>query len=425
MATTESPAPNRHLRPFEEQEPFLRDGRKYYGYVSGVGAGKTYAGAIRTALNMERWNPGEMGAIVAPTTTMIKDVIVPLLRDMGLLDHWEYKSAHTDEPGIHSPNGARALILSADNRRTIERLAGLNLAWFWMDEAARIDHRAYEILTQRIRVGKYRNGFVTTTPMGRNWVYDTFAGDVDGDLDQHGAADVYTADDRLAILRVPTFANPHTPEDFKEQVERDHDGQVYEQEVMGEFVEFEGLVYRWFSEDLVTEVDPDDASEFDEFIYGVDWGFDNPSVILAIGIRGDEFVVCEEFYESRLTETDLVEHATAMQERWGPGRFYCDPAEPSSIATFQRAGLNAQQANNSVTPGIRTVTNHQDRLLVADSCQAVRNEFRQYQYAEDGQTDEPLKKNDHAMDALRYALHTHDQTGGEVTKSKHSLGGIT
>ena len=125
------------IKPFTEQQPFLQADKRYLGYISGVGAGKTFSGIIRTIRNMTEWNSGEMGAIIAPTRQMIVNVIIPEMRDIGLFDdpiNWEYKSAYSDEPGIHAPNGSRALILSADNKQTIERLRGLNLAWVWIDE---------------------------------------------------------------------------------------------------------------------------------------------------------------------------------------------------------------------------------------------------------------------------------------------------
>lgn len=416
MAATD-PDERVELRPFREQEPFLGDSKTYYGFLSGVGAGKTFAGILRTALNMHEWNPGELGAIVAPTTTMVKDVILSEMRDLGLMNEWEYKSQHTDEPGIHAPNGARALILSADNRRTIERLRGLNLAWFWIDEGSDVPERARDILTQRLRVGNYRNGYVTTTPEGKNHVYDFFVGDVDGSMQEHGEAEVYEADDRLSILRVPSFANPHTPDDFKQQLRRDHEGAFFEQEVLGRFVDFEGLVYPWFDPD---EHVLEDDQRLDEVrgnvrqvIYGVDWGFRGPSVILTIGVTSTgEYVVLEEFYQNRVTVNDLVRIAHDLQDRYRPGTFYCDPAEPASIEEFQRSNIDAMEADNDVTPGIQRVTALQDDLLVHESCENVRNEFGMYRYKDGDETEDVVKKNDHAMDALRYAIHTHHQRGG-------------
>jgi PBSX family phage terminase large subunit len=386
---------------------------RYHNFTSGIGAGKTVAGIIRTVANALVWNPGELGMIVTPTSLGIKNVILPELSKWGILTEWEYNGPRTEQPGLVAPNGTRILLESADNQRKIERLRGPSLAWFWMDEPNIIPEKAWRILTGRLRAGNYRNAFITGTPKGYNWVHEKFV-DEETRLDEVNN-----------VLGVPSYANPHLPLDYRRDILDDYEGSFYEQEVLGEFVTFEGLVYRWFDpDDHVLESTPS-TDVFDEFIYGVDFGFDNPSAILAIGKRGDEYVVLENFYESRCTEQDLAVEAATMQERWGPGRFYCDPSEPSAIQVFQNEGLNAQQAINDVTPGIRTVTRQQDSLQVTEACQAVRNEFRQYQYREDGTDDTPLKKNDHAMDALRYAIHTHEQRGGDVTHSKHSLGDIT
>jgi len=78
------------ITPTDYQDVFLRKDKRYYAFVSGVGAGKTYAGIVRTILNMRDWNPGEMGAIVAPTRQMVVNVIIPenardgYLRRMGI-----------------------------------------------------------------------------------------------------------------------------------------------------------------------------------------------------------------------------------------------------------------------------------------------------------------------------------------------------
>lgn len=249
------------VTPFKEQKPFLQTDKRYYGYVSGVGAGKTFSGIIRTILNMEEWNPDCMGAIVAPTRQMIVNVIIPEMRDLGLFDDavgWEYKSAYSDEPGIHAPNGSRALILSADNQKTIERLRGLNLAWGWIDEEAVVDPRAREILMQRLRTGEYRNLYITTTPKGKNHTYDFFVGDVDATMTQHGEATLYETDERRAVVGVPTSANPHTPEDYKDAMEADLPEDVRAQEVQGEFIELGGGVYtpgmwNWVNPEYVGE----------------------------------------------------------------------------------------------------------------------------------------------------------------------------
>ena len=258
--------------PTPYQDAFLRGDKRYLGFVSGVGAGKTYAGIIRTFLNMERWNRGEMGAIVAPTRQMVVNVIIPEMRELGLLDKWSYNSSYSDEPGIHSPNGSRALILSADNKKTIERLRGLNLAWGWIDERTAVPNRAAEILSQRLRTGNYRNLYETTTPKGKDETYEFYVGGVDATKRQYGEASIYECDDRLAIVGVPTRANPNTPEDYKDAMEKDMPEQIRAQEVRGEFVEIgSGILTR----DMLTPVSSDvlESSEL-TFQVGVDLGIE-------------------------------------------------------------------------------------------------------------------------------------------------------
>jgi PBSX family phage terminase large subunit len=411
MATASDGDTPERMKPFEEQAPFLWNTHKFYGYISGVGAGKTAAGIMRTALNANHWNPGDMGAIVAPTTTMVKDVIIPLMREMGLLDRWEYKSSHTEEPGLHTPEGGRILILSADNQRTIERLAGLNLAYWWVDEAARVPPRAIEILEQRLRIGEYRNGYVTTTPMGNDHIHDFFISD-DGETREWGAARLHDTGDRLSILNVPTFANPHTPEDFKAEMQQ-KSGQLYDREVMGEFTDFEGLVYKWFNRDSHVVDAEDIPDSTDRTLYGLDWGGTAPTAILAIQEHDGTFYVADEFYEPRVVNETIIAELETFEEQYGRGPIYCDTNEPRAIEALSRAGFDAREADKSVDTGIRHVSSQRENIRVAERCQNTINEFNSYQYKNGGDSDDVIKENDHAMDALRYALFS-DETGLEA-----------
>ena len=253
--------------PTQFQDQFLRGDKRYVGFISGVGAGKTYAGIIRTFLNMEQWNAGEMGAIVAPTRQMIVNVIIPEMRELGLLNRWEYNSSYSDEPGIHAPNGSRALLLSADNKKTIERLRGLNLAWAWIDERTAVDDRAKEILMQRLRTGEYRNLYETTTPKGRDGTYEFYVQHEGTEEKAFGRATAYEGDDRLAIVGVPTDANPNLPEDYKQAMEADMPEEIRQQEVQGLFVEVGGGV---FQREMFQYKAPDSIGNHLQAVIGVD-----------------------------------------------------------------------------------------------------------------------------------------------------------
>jgi len=97
-----------------------------------------------------------------------------------------------------------------------------------------------------------------------------------------------------------------------------------------------------------------------------------------------------------------------MERAHGNGPVYCDTNEPRAIDRLSREGFDAREAEKSVETGIRHVDSLREELHVAESCQHTINEFNQYRYKD--KSDTVLKENDHALDALRYALFTDDTT---------------
>jgi len=257
--------------PYTEQIKFLGMEKPYYGFISGSGAGKTFAGVYRLWLNAEWWNKDVMGAIIVPDKSQFIDNIKPIMEDFGLMDRWEYNSVYTDEPGLVTTHGERILILSADNQRQIERIKGKNLGYIWMDEEAEIDPRAREIGDQRLRVGTYPNLFITTTPKGKNHTYDFFKGDLEDYTETpYEQGTLIESEDSLAIVGVPSEANPVLDdEDIARMRKRLPEG-IVQQEIEGTFAEVgSGILTR----DMLNYVDPQEVPDRDMSIYvGVDLG---------------------------------------------------------------------------------------------------------------------------------------------------------
>lgn len=397
---------HKELRPYYDQDPFLaapegfdapmHSDARYHAFISGIGAGKTVAGIIRLLLNVYEWNPGKTHYVIAPTVPALRNVIIPELRKWNVLaaaEEWK-----PSEKTLTFPNGSRVVFESADNERKIERLRGPSIASFWIDEAANISQTAWDIMIGRLRDGDYLNACITTTPKGFNWVFERF----------HPDGEKYGPDVN-AVLEVESTANPHLPEAYAD-ITDEYAGTFHAQEVGGKFVQPEGLVYGAFGRDSHV-VDTFPANP-DRFIFGVDWGFSNPSAIVAIMLtRTGEAVVCEEFYESRVTVDDLTDVLKDMQRRWKPGPVYCDPSEPANIEQLQRVGIDALGANNDVMSGIQHVTSRLDRFAVHESCQNLVNEFRMYRYDDSADDEQPVKQNDHLLDATRYALFTAHEQG--------------
>jgi hypothetical protein len=152
---------------------------------------------------------------------------------------------------------------------------------------------------------------------------------------------------------------------------------------------------------------------------GGDWGWSDPSAwIVCAKTGGGTVVVLDEFYESGVTTDDhgWFPRLKQMRDTYRLGWFACDPSEPGYMAGLRRALASrpvVYGADNRISEGIRRVRRQlangpdgRPRLLISDRCTHVLEEFETYSYlaGASGPSEEPEDRNNHAMDALRYAI---------------------
>lgn len=147
-----------------------------------------------------------------------------------------------------------------------------------------------------------------------------------------------------------------------------------------------------------------------EIIYGQDFGYNVPSALLRIEFFDGAVYWDELIYEPKLTTGDLIEWYKVV-DMSKTGNIYCDAAEPKTIEELCRAGYNAIAADKDVTEGIRKVKSMP--LYITKRSTNLLKEIRSYKWKvdRDGKVlDEPVKFNDHALDAGRYGTFTHLHT---------------
>lgn len=185
---------------------------------------------------------------------------------------------------------------------------------------------------------------------------------------------------------------------------------LYRVYALGEWGMVEGVVY-----DPVP-LDEEWPIRFDEEIYGLDFGFNNPSALVWLGIRDMEIFEREVLYRSHMTNADLIEFLIQSEiSRTAP--IYCDAAEPGRIQEIAQAGFNALPADKSqgsVFAGITFVKGLKIHGLSTN--QNLNRERESYAWSVDRDgvaLDKPVPWSDHLMDAERYALWTHLQNVSE------------
>ena len=397
--------------PHAKQLAFHKSNAKFRALLTGIGFGKTVAGAVET-LKSAIQHPTSLHVIIAPNTKIMQNATLPEFYKYArpfILK--EIKSKNL----IYLHNGACIIYLTADNARHIERLRGLTIGFFWMDEARLLLRSIWRIIIGRLRAkdGPLK-GIFTTTTNGRDWLYYLF----------HLNKDPYTHKpvsnpEDFWWTGGSTFDNPYTPEEYKKNLLASYSGRYAKQELYGGIVGFEGQVYSNFDHGTHESDKEPDKKKIKEVIYAVDWGFSNPMASLIIAIDNDgRAYVLQEFYESQVQVNTVISWVKEQKQTYNVSVGYGDPAEPQFIQQFNEAGMNMYPADNAVMPGIEEVfkrfakaADGKPRLFIHKRCKRTLEEIDTYRFKEvqedKPKKDEPLKVNDHLMDALRYAVKTH------------------
>jgi len=182
-------------------------------------------------------------------------------------------------------------------------------------------------------------------------------------------------------------------------------GVRYQRLRLGQWATAEGAVYDFDSDVHVTQRD---TALFQRWYLAVDEGYTNPAVVLLVGADSDNrWHVHREFYERGKLQSAVVQQIKQWYKEFSCELTAVDSSAAGLIADCRDAGINAIPAKGRVLDGIQAV---QDRLRVSDdgqprltvdpSCVNTINEFESYVWKPE--KDEPVKDNDHAMDALRY-----------------------
>ena len=390
--------------PHKAQQPFHqeRHQHKYRLLCGGTGSGKTFAGIVEDVYWCVK-NDGIVGYIFEPTYPMVKRILIPTLEALlgfplersPLIDNF-----NRGDMKLTFVNGSTLWMGSLDNA---ERAEGPNIDFIHVDEARLIRNfdKAWRVIQRRLRGsggGHPIGAWVTTTPDHPGSPLHQFFEGRDRDPDSH-------------IYRMSLMDNIHLDESYIESVKRAHTGGLYKRFIEGLFADIAGGSFEF---DYTIHVDQFKAPIPRQIVYGVDFGWTNPSAVVTLVLDGDDRgFVSEEVYESRLSEDALIDACRSLQETWGHGIFWCDASEPRTITALNRGGLNARANKSKRDDGIREVGGRlkdagdgRRRLYVSPECVNLIEELQIY--------NADKKERDHAVDALRYAVMGAKTLSGDI-----------
>lgn len=154
-------------------------------------------------------------------------------------------------------------------------------------------------------------------------------------------------------------------------------------------------------------VDNLDIDEFD--CYGLDFGYSNPTALVGIKYNPEkkELKVKELLYQGGMTNATLIEKLkTIIKDKYK--LIYADSEDPARIQEIFNEGFNIHPADKNRKMGLMALMSN--KIIIDKHDTNLIHEIRNYQWGKtrDGSlVDEPIKRNDHLIDAMRYAFYTY------------------
>lgn len=389
-----------HYYPHDRQWPFHQDRYKvkYRGLFGGGGSGKTLCGVYEDLAWMIE-NPGTTGAVFEPNYPMVKRNLFPILVKLlgypvegnPLVEEFNKSDLYLQ---LRAPYKSRLWFVSLDDPMHAE---GQTLDFGHIDESRIVgDYKtAKAVVKRRLRgtIQKEKIGLweTTTPPFGfSNELYAFYE-------------DPAKKDPESKVYRMSIMDNAaNLPKGYIDDMVRTHTGGLREIFVYGRFADVEAGTFGFDS----TVHTASSAPAIREVRYGVDFGWTNPTAVVCVGLDGDgRAYVLDEVYQRQMRTQDLIAECMALMKKYGTGKFICDRSEPQTIDEMRRGGLKAVAYEVKRDDGIRQLGERfkragdgRPRLFVLPCCVNLISELQTY--------DVERKENDHAVDALRYALAT-------------------
>lgn len=383
----------------------------YLALIGGFGAGKTKAFCYKTVI-MAGLNAGYEGAIAEPTNYLVRTHLIPNLEDVLI----ELKIPYDYEKSLqifhlHFKEGSTKIYcLSGEN---YQRLVGYNLAFFGSDETDTSGHETAQEMwnkaISRVRWGRHRQIYSTSTPEGYKFLYDFF---------------VTKKDETKRTIHASSYDNPFLDKAYLDSMKANYTEAQWSVWALGQFGNLHtSIVYNSFDrKDNSTDLTIAQVSRNEPLHIGMDFNIDNMAAVVHV-IKDNQPHAIEELVKLR----DVTTMIQTIKSKYPNRQIFVYPdasgknrnvaGMDTAHAMLQRAGfkLMVNASNPSVGDRINSMNamflnaQGQRRYKVnTKHCPTFTTCLeRQGWVRTDSGKFEPDKSNniDHPLDAAGYFIH--------------------
>ena len=272
-------------------------------------------------------------------------------------------------------------------------IQGMTLAGVFLDEVVLMPRSFVEQACARCSVEGSRLWFSCNPEGPQHWFYKEW---------------ILQADKRNCLhLHFTMQDNPSLSQTVRRRYERLYTGVFYRRFILGQWCQAEGRVYDFFD---TASVRPAPGGVFEQWVISCDYGTVNPASFGLWGKQNGVWYRTDEFYfDSRREGRQMTDAEYAGKLRGLAGgrtirEVIVDPSAASFMEVLRREGWKVRKADNDVISGIRKTADalKEGRIVICERCTDCLREMDLYVWDLEAGGDRVVKKNDHAMDDMRY-----------------------
>lgn len=374
------------------QKTIVKDNHRFRVLNIGRRGGKTTL-AIKEIRGLALYKSRRI-AYIAPTYQQARDIAWEILKkELGNFIIGNVNESRL-EVRTYTKQGGESLIILR-GWESIETLRGQAFDFLVIDEVAMMRGfwiNWHEVLRPTLTDRKGGVLFIST-PKGYNHFYDLCNQEL--------------TDKDFKTFHFTSWDNPFLPREELETAKRTLPPERFLQEYEASFQKTTGLVYKEFSRELHLY---DEMWKGRYKLYaGIDFGFRNPACILDGYFDSEHLWIEDEWYKRERTDSQLADYAAQTKY----DGVIPDPENQRGIEELRMRKLNVLEVSKgkgSVENGINLVRQMfiTRKLHINKKCVNLIAELESYSHDEDNpdknESEKPIKKNDHACDALRYLV---------------------
>lgn len=412
----------------------FRDGpSRFKLYGGAMGGGKSVA-LCAEGLRLSLAYEGNRGFLCRHESTAFKNTTLATLLKLieeveGLTGQKIVSNHHRTDKVIYFLNGSSIMYGALGDASDFERLKSLEIGWFGIDEASECAEGNYQTLKSRLRwklsSGEYPPffGLLASNPEP-GWVKNTFV------VPQRKGE----PKPNHSFIQALPRDNPHLPTNYLDVLRESNPEHWVQKYIEGSWDALEGQIWPMFDFNLhilKPFVIPEGWRKF----RAIDHGQSNPTCCLWFAVDPDSNIfVYREYYSPGVVSShcSTIRSLSAGEEYistylppecWGK-TMEKDTRLWSVVEEYGEHGIYCARANNEVLAGLNRVGEFllldKDRihpingeqgspsLFLFNTCRNLIDEIPDYTWKEQGgeviNKERPVKKHDHACDALRYGV---------------------